>query len=122
MVQALGERDSVLPRLEFKVARKFLLVCYDLGWRFPAGEDFKHFDLKWHDYDGIAWLPVADKELDARLQDMARKVFTGLKGRGFGRLDVRSDPAGARLQLLEAGPYSGPSPLLRLKLSVRSGI
>lgn len=39
--------------------------------RFPAGEDFKHFDLKWHDFDGIAWVPVRDADLDARLRDMA---------------------------------------------------
>jgi hypothetical protein len=37
----------------------------------------------------------------------ASKVFRGLKGRGFGRLDVRSDPAGAKLQLLEINPNCG---------------
>ncbi len=25
--------------------------------RFPPGEEFKHFDLKWHDFDGMAWVP-----------------------------------------------------------------
>lgn len=37
----------------------------------------------------------------------ARKVFTGLKGRGFGRLDVRSDLSGSQLQLLEINPNCG---------------
>ena len=40
-------------------------------------------DLKWHDFDGLAWVPVEDADLDARLRDMACKVFTGLKGRGY---------------------------------------
>jgi len=75
--------------------------------RFPAGEEFKHFDLKWHDYDGLAWVAVEDADLDARLRDMARKVFVGLNGRGFGRLDVRSNPSGSKLQFLEINPNCG---------------
>ena len=75
--------------------------------RFPSGEEFKHFDLKWHDYDGLAWVAVEDADLDARLRDMARKVFVGLNGRGFGRLDVRSNPSGTKLAFLEINPNCG---------------
>jgi len=34
-------------------------------------------------------------------------VFTGLRGRGFGRIDVRSDDKGEVLQLLEINPNCG---------------
>lgn len=27
-----------------------------VGW--GAGEDFKHFDLKWKDYESMAWQPI----------------------------------------------------------------
>ena len=43
--------------------------------QFPSGEEFKHFDLKWHDYDGIEWVPVADDDLAERLKEMAREVY-----------------------------------------------
>jgi D-alanine-D-alanine ligase-like ATP-grasp enzyme len=74
---------------------------------FPVGDDFKHFDLKWVDWEGLVWKPVTDAPLDARLRDMAKKVFSGLQGRGFGRLDVRSDPQGEVLQFLEINPNCG---------------
>lgn len=35
---------------------------------FGSGESFKHFDLKWHDYDSMSWKPVdvtKEPELDA---------------------------------------------------------
>lgn len=74
---------------------------------FPPGESFKHFNLKWIDYEGMVWKPVEDPDLDARLRDMACKVFAGLNGVGFGRIDVRSDVAGSCLQFLEINPNCG---------------
>lgn len=55
----------------------------------------------------MSWLPVGDGDLDARLRDMAARVFLGLRGRGYGRIDVRSDRAGAVLQFLEMNPQAG---------------
>lgn len=43
--------------------------------QFPSGEEFKHFDLKWHEYDGIEWVPVTDDDLAERLKEMAREVY-----------------------------------------------
>ena len=56
-----------------------ILIYYLFYYRsvecsFPPGDDFKHFDLKWVDFEGLIWKPVADDELDARLRDMATKV------------------------------------------------
>jgi D-alanine-D-alanine ligase len=39
-------------------------------------------------------VPVDDELLAERLKDAARKLFTGLRGAGYGRCDVRVDAAG----------------------------
>jgi D-alanine-D-alanine ligase len=70
---------------------------------FPRGESFKHFDLKWRDYEGMTCLQCADDVLASRLEDMSRKVFLGLNGTGYGRCDVRMDKQG-ELYLLEINP------------------
>lgn len=61
---------------------------------FPPGETFKHFDLKWKDYQGLSWRPLADEALSARIRDLAARMFTGLGGTGYGRCDVRVDAEG----------------------------
>jgi D-alanine-D-alanine ligase-like ATP-grasp enzyme len=74
--------------------------------RFPAGESFKHFDLKWVDYAQIAWLPVEEVELARQLRDMTARMFAGLGGSGYGRADLRADADG-RLFMLEMNPQPG---------------
>jgi hypothetical protein len=74
---------------------------------FGQGEDFKHFNLKWVDYEKMAWQPVKDLRLSQRLKDMAKDIFRGMQGRGYGRIDVRSDPSGTHLYLLEINPNCG---------------
>ena len=49
-------------------------------FRFPRGESFKHFDLKWRDYEGMTCLQCDDDALAARLEDISLKVFLGLNG------------------------------------------
>jgi len=75
--------------------------------RFVVGEDFKHYNLKWVDYEEISWHPVDDRDLSRRLQDMAVRVFRACHGRGYGRIDVRSDPSGRDLYFLEINPNCG---------------
>jgi D-alanine-D-alanine ligase len=70
---------------------------------FPRGESFKHFDLKWRDYEGMTCIQCEDDEIAERLEDMSRKVFLGLNGTGYGRCDVRMDAKG-ELYLLEINP------------------
>ncbi len=72
-------------------------------FRFPRGESFKHFDLKWRDYEGMTCLQCEDDVLAARLEDISRKVFLGLNGTGYGRCDIRMDKDG-ELYLLEINP------------------
>jgi D-alanine-D-alanine ligase-like ATP-grasp enzyme len=73
---------------------------------FPPGETFKHFDLKWSDYDAMKTRRVSDAALEADLRHLARRVFAALKGVGYSRLDVRRDAAG-RLFLLDVNTSCG---------------
>lgn len=70
---------------------------------FPKGESFKHFDLKWKDYEGMTCVQCDDDELAARLEDMSRKLFLGLNGAGYGRCDIRMNEQG-ELFMLEINP------------------
>mmetsp|Transcript_9060 Transcript_9060/g.12019 ORF Transcript_9060/g.12019 Transcript_9060/m.12019 type:complete len:555 (+) Transcript_9060:249-1913(+) len=74
---------------------------------FGEGEDFKHYNLKWIDYENIAWSLVQDQGLSDRLQTLACGIFSALNGRGYGRVDVRSDPSGKNLYFLEINPNCG---------------
>lgn len=74
--------------------------------RFPAGESFKHFDLKWVDFQDIAWFPVDDPALAERLRDATARMFVGLGGTGYGRADLRMDAEG-RIYALEMNPNPG---------------
>ena len=70
---------------------------------FPAGESFKHFDLKWTDYERMETRPVRASDLAARLRQMSALAFTALGGSGYGRCDIRMDESG-ELYLLEINP------------------
>lgn len=77
-----------------------------MQYRFPDGEDFKHSDLKWVDYDEMACVPVEDAALAARLRDVSARFFVGLGGASFGRCDIRVDADGAA-HMLEINPNCG---------------
>jgi hypothetical protein len=75
-------------------------------YRFPPGESFKHYELKWHDYDGLRAEPVRDLELEAALRSASARLFAGLRGAGYGRCDLRIDRDG-RPFMLEINPNCG---------------
>ena len=70
---------------------------------FPRGESFKHFDLKWKDYEAMTCIQCEDDELAERLEDASRKLFIGLNGSGYGRCDIRMNPSG-EIFMLEINP------------------
>jgi D-alanine-D-alanine ligase len=73
---------------------------------FPAGETFKHFDMKWKDYELMRAVPCDDPELEERLMEAGRKLFIGLNGVSYGRCDVRVNPTGD-IFILEINPNCG---------------
>jgi D-alanine-D-alanine ligase-like ATP-grasp enzyme len=70
---------------------------------FPPGESFKHFDLKWINYGQMICTPCTDPDLAQRLREMAKTLFVGLNGNGYGRCDIRMNAQG-ELFLLEINP------------------
>ncbi len=58
------------------------IVYQPVQCKFPEGESFKHFNLKWVDYEGLTWGPVDDAKLDARLRDLSSKVFVAIRQKG----------------------------------------
>lgn len=82
------------------------LAFIPLQLRFPPGETFKHFNLKWVDYEQFSSHPVEDAELAERLKEAASRMFAAMGGTGYGRCDIRMDAAG-RLFMLEINPNCG---------------
>jgi D-alanine-D-alanine ligase len=60
-----------------------------MQYRFPAGEAFKHANLKWVDYSELECFPVTDPTLASRLRDVSSRFFVALAGASFGRCDLR---------------------------------
>lgn len=77
-----------------------------IQYRFPPGESFKHYELKWVNYAGLEASPVEDALLDARLREAASRFFRGLRGSGFGRCDIRVGRDGTPF-MLEINPNCG---------------
>jgi D-alanine-D-alanine ligase len=77
-----------------------------IQYRFPEGETFKHYDLKWTDFQGLVSEPVTDPELEGRLRQACARFFRGLSGSGYGRCDLRVDREG-RPFMLEINPNCG---------------
>ena len=81
-------------------------VYHPLLYRFPPGETFKHYDLKWVNYEGLSAAPVEDPLLDARVRAASGTFFQGMRGAGYGRCDLRVDRDG-RVFMLEINPNCG---------------
>ena len=79
------------------------IVYHPVEFVFPAGESFKHFDLKWRDYQKMTCVRCDDAELVCKLKEMSRNFFLGLRGTGYGRCDIRMNQQ-AELFMLEINP------------------
>jgi len=77
-----------------------------IQYRFPPGEAFKHYQLKWVNYGGLEAFPVQDPALDARLRDVSARFFVGMRGASYGRCDIRVDASGTPF-MLEINPNCG---------------
>eukprot|EP01012_Entosiphon_sulcatum_P038177 TRINITY_DN4933_c0_g1_i1.p1 TRINITY_DN4933_c0_g1~~TRINITY_DN4933_c0_g1_i1.p1 ORF type:complete len:542 (-),score=86.27 TRINITY_DN4933_c0_g1_i1:1030-2565(-) len=65
-----------------------------LECRFPEGEDFKHFDLKWKAYEDLGWISVEDQDLDRRLRQATVTMYKAMKAMSYRRVDYRVDETG----------------------------
>jgi D-alanine-D-alanine ligase len=74
--------------------------------KFPAGETFKHSDIKWVNYKGMSVAPVSDPQEDRQLREMSIAFFRAFNGVGYGRCDIRMDTAGVAY-MLEINPNCG---------------
>jgi D-alanine-D-alanine ligase len=99
-----GDEYSVLV-----VEGRGALGCWvpaPVACRFPPGETFKHFDLKWRSFEGLAWGPCDDPALRAELARVTRVVFEGIGCVSYARCDFRVDAEG-RAWFLEVNTSCG---------------
>jgi len=73
---------------------------------FPPGESFKHYNMKWVDYDKMRVAVVTDAQYDKRLREYTIKIFQALNGNGYARCDYRLGLNG-ELYMLEINPNCG---------------
>ncbi len=99
----IAGREFTVLVAEPRHADEIAWALAPVEFRFPDGESFKHFDLKWRDYRGMETVAVADAALACRLRDACAGVFTALGGTGYGRCDLRMDSRGG-IYLLEINP------------------
>jgi D-alanine-D-alanine ligase len=73
---------------------------------FPDGESFKHYDMKWVDYEKMSVAPVKDAKIEKVLREQTIRVFKELGGNGYARCDYRMDASGD-IYMLEINPNCG---------------
>ncbi|MSP92652.1 MAG: D-alanine--D-alanine ligase [Myxococcales bacterium] len=101
-----GREFTVLVSEPLAPRARAAKAWHPIECRFPTGETFKHYDLKWVDFAGMSWHSVEGEVLVRRLMDASRRMFSGLRGTGYARCDLRMDAAG-RLYMLEINPNCG---------------
>jgi D-alanine-D-alanine ligase len=75
-------------------------------FKFPPGENFKHFDMKWKEYERMSVCPVCEVEIDRQLRELTKLQFIAMNGNGYARCDFRMNNDG-KLFLLEINPNCG---------------
>ena len=73
---------------------------------FPEDESFKHYDMKWIDYEKMRVAVVDDPRREELLRVYTTRVFLALKGNGYARCDFRLGHD-AELYMLEINPNCG---------------
>ncbi|MFZ5878685.1 MAG: D-alanine--D-alanine ligase [Chloroflexota bacterium] len=73
---------------------------------FPQGESFKHYDMKWVDYEKMSVAAVSDPRIEQVLRDQTVRMFKTLEGNGYARCDYRMDSTGT-IYMLEINPNCG---------------
>lgn len=73
---------------------------------FPEGETFKHYNMKWVEYEKMSVAPVNDARIEKVLREHTTRLFKSMNGNGYARCDFRMDASGM-IYLLEINPNCG---------------
>ena len=73
---------------------------------FPKGKSFKHYDMKWVEYEKMSVAVVDDPKIQKTLREQTMRVFKELGGNGYARCDYRMDADGV-IHMLEINPNCG---------------
>ena len=84
-------------------------VYHPVMMSFPPGEDFKHFDLKWVNFEGMQWVKVPEDDPALKeIMEVARRAFKAMMGGvGYGRTDLRIQRTTNEVYFLEINPNCG---------------
>ena len=73
---------------------------------FPEGESFKHYNLKWVDYNKMTVVTLDEPALEKRVRDYTTRIFQEFHARGYARCDFRLGKDG-EIYMLEINPNCG---------------
>jgi D-alanine-D-alanine ligase len=73
---------------------------------FPKGESFKHYNMKWVEYEKMSVAAVNEPRVDKTLREQTTRIFKELDGNGYARCDYRMDASGT-IYMLEINPNCG---------------
>lgn len=73
---------------------------------FPEGESFKHYNMKWVEYEKMNVAPVNDPRIEKVLRTQTTRLFKTMNGNGYARCDYRMAADGT-IYMLEINPNCG---------------
>src|SRR5215203_3977400 len=73
---------------------------------FPKGESFKHYNMKWVEYEKMSVAAVKDARIEKVLREQTSRLFKAMDGNGYARCDYRMADDGT-IYMLEINPNCG---------------
>ena len=73
---------------------------------FPEGESFKHYNMKWVEYEKMSVAAVKDARIEKVLREQTTRLFKAMNGNGYARCDYRLGADGT-IYMLEINPNCG---------------
>ena len=73
---------------------------------FPEGESFKHYNMKWVEYEKMSVAPVKEARIEKVLRAQTTRLFKAMDGNGYARCDYRMGTDGT-IHMLEINPNCG---------------
>jgi D-alanine-D-alanine ligase len=73
---------------------------------FPKGESFKHYNMKWVEYEKMSVAPVKEPRIEKILREQTTRLFKEMDGNGYARCDYRMAADGT-IYMLEINPNCG---------------